>query len=364
MNPFSAVMLFFSLLGGIDRIFHCRWGLGRDFEKGFQLLGTMSLSMIGMIVLAPWIASVLSPVTEGFYRIFHMDPAILPASLFANDMGGAPLAESVAKNESLGGFHALIVSSMMGCTVSFTIPYALGIVKKEHHHPMFSGFLCGIATIPVGCLVTAPFLNLSLGQILWNLLPLILFAAAVAAGVFFAPNATVKIFSLLGGLIRVAVTLGLLLGIFEFLTGIQILEGIAPIEEGALICFNAAIVLSGAFPLMNLLSRLLSPVTKKWGAALSVNDTAAMGLLSSPVTNATTLEMMNRMDHKGVFLNAAFAVSASFTFGGHLAFTMAFDSAYLIPMIAAKLISGFSALVLAVLVYPGIYGSKPKASAK
>ena len=50
-------------------------------------------------------------------------------------------------------------------------------------------------------------------------------------------------------------------------------------------------------------------------------------------------------------LNAAFAVSAAFTFGGHLAFTMAFDANYVLPMIVGKLISGVFALLLAFILY-------------
>ena len=50
-------------------------------------------------------------------------------------------------------------------------------------------------------------------------------------------------------------------------------------------------------------------------------------------------------------LNSAFAVSASFVFGSHLAFTMAFDPSYALPMIVGKLISGVCAVALTFLIY-------------
>ena len=65
----------------------------------------------------------------------------------------------------------------------------------------------------------------------------------------------------------------------------------------------------------------------------------------------TTFEMMNKMDRKGVVLNSAFAISAAFTFAGHLAFTMAGNSDCIVPMIIGKLISGVTALILAVIIY-------------
>ena len=98
-----------------------------------MLLGTMALSMIGMIVISPFIAQILSPFFDVFYNTFGIDPSIIPATFFANDMGGAALAVEIAENEEIGLFNALVVSSMMGATISFTVPFGLGIVKKELH---------------------------------------------------------------------------------------------------------------------------------------------------------------------------------------------------------------------------------------
>ena len=74
-------------------------------------------------------------------------------------------------------------------------------------------------------------------------------------------------------------------------------------------------------------------------------------LLGTVITNATTFGIMDKMDRKGTVLNSAFAVSAAFTFGGHLAFTMAFDASFVLPMIVGKLVSGIFALLLALLIY-------------
>ena len=42
----------FALFGALDRIFGNRLGLGKEFEKGFHLFGTIALSMIGILVLS------------------------------------------------------------------------------------------------------------------------------------------------------------------------------------------------------------------------------------------------------------------------------------------------------------------------
>lgn len=351
MNFITIIMAVFSVLGGLDRIFGNKLGLGKEFEKGFMLFGTMALSMIGMIIISPAIATALSPCFEFIYNTVGVDPSIIPASLFANDMGGASLAAEIAQNEKIGLFNALVVSSMMGCTISFTIPFALGCVKKEMHSSLLLGLLCGIVTIPVGCFVSGLLLKLPLKLLIINLLPIIIFALIIGAGLLFFPKVCIKIFGLLGNFMKIIITIGLVLGIIKFLTGFEIIKNLAPIEEGGAICLNATIVMTGAFPLMFTLSKLLRKPMSGLGKWLNINETSALGFISSLATNVTTFEMMNSMDKKGAVLNSAFAVSASFTFAGHLAFTLAFDGSYLPYVLAGKLISGFFALFFAVLIF-------------
>lgn len=351
MSVLTIIILIFSVIGAVDRIFGNRLRLGNEFEKGFMLLGNMSLSMIGMIVISPLIADLLAPVFGVIYDALHIDPSIIPASLFANDMGGAPLSVEVARNERIGLFNALVVSSMMGCTISFTIPFALGMVKKERHRPLIFGLLCGVVTIPVGCFIAGLVSSLPIIDLIINLLPLFIFSGVIAAGLWFFPDACVKIFGVFGFFIKALITVGLVLGIIGFLRGSPVFGNLATIEEGALVCLNAAIVMTGMFPLISIVSRLLSKPINAIGKRIGINQRSALGFVASLATSMTTFGDMDNMDDKGVMLNSAFAVSAAFTFAGHLAFTMAFDASYLLPMIVGKLTAGFLALALAFLLY-------------
>ncbi len=351
MNILSIIMLGFAVIGAADRIIGNRFGLGKEFEKGFLLLGTMALSMVGMIVISPLLADLLSPFFDLIYKIFCIDPSVVPAVLFANDMGGAPLAREIAKNESIGMFNALVTSSMMGATVSYTLPLSLTIVKKEHHRELLLGILCGIVTIPVGCFVGGLMLKIPILTLLLNLLPLIIFSIIVGIGILFAPNITVKFFSFIAVTLKALITVGLILGILEALTGKTLIKGLGDVFEASNICFNASMVLAGAFPFMHIVSRLLKRPIAALAKKLEVEYISAFGLISNLVTNTTTIEMMNDMDKKGIVLNGSFIVSAAFLFGGHLAFTIAFDADYVAAMIVSKLIAGISALFVATIVY-------------
>ena len=70
-------VLYFSLLGALDRIFGNHFGLVEEFEKAFMLLGTMALSMIGMIVISPLIANVMTPVSVFFSDVLHIDSSVI-----------------------------------------------------------------------------------------------------------------------------------------------------------------------------------------------------------------------------------------------------------------------------------------------
>jgi ethanolamine transporter len=351
MSVITVIILIFALLGALDRILGNRFGLGKEFERGFQLFGAMALSMIGMIIIAPALGVWLKPMFEGFYRIFGVDPSIIPAAFFANDMGGASLAMEIAKDESIGMYNAFVVSSMMGCVISFTIPFASGIVPPERHKDMYFGFLCGIVTIPVGCIVAGFMCGLSFLEIVVDLLPLLLISGVIAVGLIFVPVVCVKIFRVFGEFIKIVITLGLALGIFTFLTGKTVFVEFETLEEGARICVNACVTLAGAFPFMFLLGKLLNKPMSFVGKKLGINSTSALALIPTLVTNATTSGMMKDMDQKGTVLNSAFAVSAAFALGGHMGFTMAYDGAYVLPMVVGKVISGIAAVAVALLIY-------------
>ena len=62
METLYFVFACFMLLATADRIFGNRFGVGKEMEKGVMLLGTMTLSMVGMIVLAPVISNLIMPV--------------------------------------------------------------------------------------------------------------------------------------------------------------------------------------------------------------------------------------------------------------------------------------------------------------
>ncbi len=351
MNILTIIVVSFSVLGAVDKLLGNKIGIGSEFEKGFKLFVPMAFSMLGILVIAPAVGVWLTPVFDWFYAAFKIDPSIIPASLFANDMGGMTLANSICKSENIGNYNAFVVSSMMGCVVSFTIPFAISVVKKEQHKEMFLGILCGIATIPIGCFVAGLICHINILDLFMTLLPLIVFSVLLVVLLITLTNFCIKIFVVLGNIIRWISMIGLVCAIFTFLTKIEICQYFDSLENAAFICVNACVTLSGMLPFMYVVSKLINKPMDKIGAKIGIDSLSAFSFISTLVTNATALSSMERMNKKGVVLNSAFAVSAAFVFGSHLALTMAFNADYILPMIVGKIVSGVSAVILALLIY-------------
>lgn len=351
MNILTIIFFIFSILGIVDKLLGDKFGLGKEFEKAFNLFAPMSFSMLGILVIAPAIGVWLMPFFEWFYSVFKIDPSIIPASLFANDMGGMTLATAICKSKPIGEFNGFVVSTMMGCVVSATIPFAISVVKKEQQKELLFGILCGIVTIPIGCIVAGLICGINIVELLISLLPLMIFAIILAVLLILFKNFCIKVFIIFGHLIRCVAFIGLALSMFTFLTKIQICKDFDSFENAAFICVNACVTLSGALPLMFIFSKLLNKPLAKFGKKLGMDSFSAFSFLSTIVTSTPTFCSMDKMNKKGVVLNSAFAVSAAFAFGGQLGFTMVFNTAYVLPMIVGKIISGIAAVALALLIY-------------
>ena len=342
-----AVMAAFAVAGAIDRIFGNRWGLGKEFEEGILAMGSLALAMVGIVCLAPVLASLLKPVIVPVFAFLGADPAMFAGTILACDMGGGALAVELAASHQAAMLGGVLTGSMLGATVVFTIPVAMGILEEKDRPVMAQGILCGIVTIPLGVLAGGLTAGFPIGMVLRNLIPIVIIAALIALGLWRAENAMVRGFEVFGKLVVAVVTVGLAAAVVEALTGFAIIPGMAPISEGFETVGTIAIVLAGAFPLVFVITKLLRKPLMAAGRWLGINDAAAAGLIASLANSIATFGMVKDMNRRGKVVNIAFAVSAAFVFGDHLGFTAGFAPEMIGPMIVGKLVGGVSAIAVA-----------------
>ncbi len=345
-----AVMAFFALLGAIDRIAGNRFGLGKEFESGILAMGSLAMAMIGIICLAPVLASVLKPVIVPIFSFLGADPAMFAGTLLACDMGGGALALELAQSRDAAMLGGVLCGSMLGATLVFTIPVAMGILDAGDRAAMAKGILCGIVTIPVGIFAGGIVAGFPVGMVLKNLVPIVLIALLIALGLWRAEKTMVQGFAIFGKIVVAVVTVGLAAAIVEALTGVVLIRGMNPISEGFQTVGDIAIILAGAFPLVYALTFLLRKPLTRAGKALGINDAAAAGLIASLANAIAMLGTVRDMDRRGKVVNIAFAVSAAFVFGDHLGFTASFAPDMIPALIVGKLVGGVSAVAVAMLL--------------
>lgn len=334
------------VLGGVDRVCGNRLGLGQQFEKGFQLLGPMALSMAGMICLAPVLAGGLGRIVAPFCRLTGVDPAMF-GSLLAIDMGGYQLAKELAADPLVGSYAGLVASSMFGCTLVFTIPVGMGMAAQEDRPLLARGIMLGLAAMPVGLTVGGLLCGLSLPACLHQNLPIFALALLLLIGLWKIPERMVQGFCLLAEGIKIVVTAGLVLAAVESLTGWNPVPGMASIGEAMAVVAGIGVVMLGSLPMAELLGRALKRPFALLGNRLGVRAQSLTGMLAGLVTPLPALAMYGEMDSRGKVAAGAFLVSGASLLAAHMGFVASTEPELLAPVLAGKLGGAVAAAALA-----------------
>ncbi|MFS0646071.1 ethanolamine utilization protein EutH [Siminovitchia sp. 179-K 8D1 HS] len=336
------------LIGAIDRVIGNKFGLGEKFEEGFNSMGPLALGMVGIITLTPVISRVLGPIIIPIFDVMGADPAMF-ASILANDMGGYPLAMELAVNQEAGLLSGLVVASMLGCTLVFSIPVGLGLIEQEDRPFFAKGLLAGMVTIPFGGLIGGLIAGFDVKMIFVNLIPVIILSVILIIGLAVIPDILIKCALFFGKFIVIVITIGLGAAAFEALTGVVIIPGMAPISEGIEIVGFIAIILLGTFPILHLIVKGLEKPLGKIGQMLGMNAVGAAGIVITMANSIPVYKMMKDMDVRGKVINTAWLVPATAALGDHLGFTGGVRPDMITAVVLSKIAAGVLAIILAYL---------------
>ncbi|WP_047381303.1 MULTISPECIES: ethanolamine utilization protein EutH [unclassified Cetobacterium] len=347
MKVIFFILTFFAVLGAIDRCFGNKLGYGQRFQDGICVAGPLMLAMLGILSISPLISKFSKPFVELLYSLTGVDPSIYINSILATDMGGYFLAQDLAIDKSLADFSGVILGSMLGTVVIFTMPVAFGIIDNDSKNSFSKGILSGVATIPLGCLVAGVMMGLNLSLVIYNLIPVVLFSVAICSGLWFYPEKTCNIFDKFGKLMTLLVTVGLTLTLIETMFGYSIVDGLNPIDESMKIVTRVSLTLSGAYPFLYFIEKYCKTGLKTLGGILGIDESGTAGFMASLVSSIPMFGIFGKMDNNSKIINSAFAVAGSYVFGGQLGFVAGVSPENILPFIVAKLVSGFAAIYLA-----------------
>ncbi len=345
------VMAVFMVIGAVDKgLLGGRLGYADKFTEGLDAMGPLAAAMLGLMCFAPVLGKVLAPAAVWFYGLFQADPSMLAGTLLPMDMGGYPLAQELALTPEAALFAGCLYSSTLGCTICFSIPVALGIIKGEDKPFFTQGMLAGLLSIAPACLIGALLFGLPTKMVLHNSLPALLFTLVLALCLWKFPKMTGHAFLLFSKFITAVIYLTLAAAVFEALTGIVVIPGMAEIGPQLKTVGIIGITLAGTYPLMHFLTKTLQKPLSRAGARLGVNDIAMGGMLACLANNIPTLGMVKDINPRGKVVAIAFSVPASFVVGDYLAYVSANFPQHLPLLVVTKLLGGIIAILCALLL--------------
>lgn len=367
-----------AVAGAIASIRNPESGLGKEFIEGIHAIGPIFIPVAGIMASIPYLSEFIRLAAGPLFALVGADPSIAATTVIAVDMGGYQLADALAGTRD-AWILATIVGYMAGATIIFSIPVGLAMLAKPDHKYMALGIMSGILSVPIGVFIASTLIALvglevrpdistsgeathqvalTIGEILRNLLPLIVFCVAIAAGLRFAPDAMITGFLWFGRIMYAGITLVLVFSIVEYFTGLFSTVfgswGFDPIiadEEDQFRALEIAgyigIMLAGAFPMVYLLTRYLAGPMQAIGSRIGVSPEGAAGLLAAIANIIAMYRLIGMMRPKDKVLAIAFAVCAAFTFGDHLAFAANFQPTLILPLLVGKLLGGAAGFMLA-----------------
>ncbi len=377
-NYLLYVIMFCAVLGAFAAIRDSEKGLGREFMEGIHATGHIFVPAAGIMASIPYLTVLIESVFGPFFDALNADPALAATMIIASDMGGYHLAAALTESkEAL--IMALITGFMGGATIVFSIPMGLAMLDKRDHKYMALGIMSGILSIPVGVLIASVVLMLSnpsvrevvatngeatyqlamsLGGIFANLLPIIVFVVALAAGLRFLPDLMIKGFIAFGRGLDAMIKLVLVFSIVEYFTGFfTVIFGgwgfhpiIADAEDQTRALETAGyigIMLAGAFPMVYLLRKYLGGPLEALGGKVGLSAVGSAGMLATIANILAMFRLVRFMPPKDKVINIAFGVCAAFLLGDHLSFTANFQPTIILPVLIGKILAGFTAVGLA-----------------
>lgn len=367
-----------AVAGAIASIRDPETGLGREFREGIHAIGPIFIPVAGIMASIPYLSEIIRVGVGPLFALVGADPSIAATTIIAIDMGGYQLADVLAETRE-AWVIASVVGYMAGATIIFSIPVGLAMLKKDDHKYMALGIMSGILSVPIGVFIACVLIAvvglevrpeiatageatyavaLGLGEILRNLLPLIVFCVAIALGLRFAPDAMITGFLWFGRILYAAITLVLVFSIVEYFTGLFTTIfgswGFDPIIADEADQFRAleiagyiGIMLAGAFPMVYLITKYLAGPMEAVGDRIGVSPAGAAGLLASIANILAMYRLVEAMEPKDKVLAIAFAVCAAFAFGDHLAFAANFQPTMILPLLIGKLGGGVAGFMIA-----------------
>ena len=327
MNPIIFILLCFAALGLFDKMFKNRLGLATSFDRGIITMGDFMMSVGGFYCIA-------IAFLNGHATLFKNKEMII-SSLLAPDLGGYSIIESMTHSESVLIFCGVLLTSTLGCLISFQLPLFLNELDTDDLSHYLKGVVYGIlGLLPI--LIGCGFL-LHIDHFLIVFLPVILICAILIGLFFISFKTLIVVLTLFSKLVQFVGYIFFFLVCLTFFFNMNFTNATL-INEALRIVFQMSIIVCGSLVFCEIILRKFSNQIEKY---------SVMGIILSFGTSIAMLPLFSKMNRKGKIFNAAFSLSGAFVFGGQLGFIASVNSTSVTWFVVVKLLAGILGLVIA-----------------
>lgn len=344
------IVVAFFIIGLADYMFGNKLRLGEEFYKGISILPTLLLSMAGIFSISPILGRYIGTLFMPLAQLTGIDVSLFPSIFIAMDMGAHPIAMELAATPEIAGFSGVLVGSLLGATLSFTLPVALGIIRKENHPVFMRGFIFGMVALPFGVFVGGLVQKLPFRTVLSLSGPLLLVSGIVIVLFLINDKIVVYFFRGLQMLLSIFGAIGLCLQAVESITGRTLVEGMQSLEATFLLIGRVALFLGGVYPVAEVIRRLLqkrlSPVSRRLG----LEETTLIAILTNMVNAIIVFDDFDNMGDWDKEFIAVLTITMPYMLGGQLAYVVA-EAPQMVPAyLVAKGVAGIVGLLVLFLV--------------
>lgn len=353
MNLLIGILLVLAAAGLADQGLGGRLGLAEPFGRGVASMGSLAVSLVGIYCLGITALQANAAGVAALRAVVPFDPSVLVGCILAPDLGGWSIATGMASTQAMGRFSGVIVSSTLGCAVSFVLPLSLAAVGEKETADLMSGLVVGIVTLPAALLVGGVLLGVPAGALAAGCAPIVGLCILLSLALVKARRPTTRVLLVLGNGVRLVsfvlfalVVLGLFLPQWA-LTRPEL------VHEALVIVVKITAVVCGAMVAAQLILAWCRRPIAGLARFLGIGEEAAVGLVLSLATSLSMLPLFGKMDRRGRVMNAAFSVCGAFALGGQMAFIASVEPGEVVAaFVCAKLAGGVCALAAARLLCP------------
>ncbi len=337
----------FFIIGSIDYIEGNKFSLGIIWKNKIKNMWDVFFRLTGILSLIPFFMDKMQNILHTIENKTLVDSSIIIGSIFPMEMGGYTLSMGISKNYNIGMFSAIMLSAMLGESISNTIPSLIEITKNENRNILFKGLICGIISMPISFIITGMSFKIPLVKLIYNLLPSILLISIVISGMFFKIKQSIFFFRAIGRVVNFVSIIGIIVQGVKSICGIELIDNIMPMHDVAFIIVNLCFFLCGSYIMIEIIKRLLKIISKFMKFQDQSELQRSFMILDGMISPLDGFENFNEADYKTQIIYSAFITTGAGMLGMQLGYIYIAVPQYIGIFVFLKLLCGEISIIFA-----------------